>query len=79
MWDGRLEAERLWMVAAGLCMVVAAVALLWRWHVETAFVAATLGLVCWFLNLRTRLKKSISTSDEDVDEEEDYGEKDEDE
>ncbi len=78
MLGARLEAERLWMVVAGLCMVVAAVALLWRWNVEVAFVAATLGLVCWFLNLRTRLKKSIPTSDEDVDEE-DFGEKDEDE
>ena len=78
MSGARLEAERLWMVVAGLCMVVAAVALLWRWNVEVAFVAATLGLVCWFLNLRTRLKKSIPTLDEDVDEE-DFGEKDEDE
>ena len=78
MLGGRFDAERWWMVLAGIFMMAAAVALLWRWHVEAAFVAATLGLVCWFLNLRTRLKKSIQTSDEDV-EEEDFGEKDEDE
>ena len=54
-----MQAERLWMIAAGLCMIVAATALVWRWNVEVAFVAATLGAVCWFLSLRNRLKKTI--------------------
>ena len=66
--------ERLWMIAAGACMIVAATALLWRWNLEVAFVAATLGVVCWFLNMRSRLKKSIVN---DVEETEDAGEEDE--
>jgi hypothetical protein len=66
--------ERWWMIAAGVCMIVAATALLWRWNVEVAFVSATLGIVCWFLNMRNRLKKSIVT---EVAEDEDFGEEDE--
>lgn len=58
------QAERLWMIGAGLCMVVAAIALMWRWNVEVAFVSATLGVVCWFLSLRNRLKKTIVDSQE---------------
>jgi hypothetical protein len=54
-----MQAERLWMIAAALCGIVAAAALVWRWQVEVAFVAATLGVVCWFLSLRNRLKKTI--------------------
>ena len=66
--------ERWWMIAAGACMMVAATALLWRWNVEVAFVSATLGIVCWFLNMRNRLKKSIVP---EVEEDEDFGEEDE--
>jgi hypothetical protein len=66
--------ERLWMVAAAGCMIIAAAALLWRWNVEAAFVAATLGIVCWFLNMRNRLKKSIV---EEVEENTDSGDVDE--
>ena len=54
-----IEGERLWIIASGLCMIAAATALVWRWNVEVAFVAATIGLVCWFLSLRSRLKKTI--------------------
>lgn len=59
-----MRAERLWMIGAGLCMIVAATALVWRWNVEVAFVAATLGAVCWFLSLRSRLKKTIVDNQE---------------
>ena len=69
-----MRAERVWMIAAGACMIVAATALVWRWNVEVAFVAATLGIVCWFLNLRNRLKKTIV---QEVEEDEDSGEEDE--
>lgn len=69
MIGGAMEAERLWMIFAGVCMVVAALALVWSWNVEVAFVAATLGAVCWFLNLRNRLKKSVVTAN-DADENE---------
>jgi uncharacterized membrane protein len=64
------RAERAWLIVAGACMIVAAIALLWRWNVEVAFVAATLGIVCWFLNLRNRLKKTIVN---EVEENEDSG------
>lgn len=71
-----LGGERLWMIAAGLCMIVAATALVWRWNVEVAFVAATIGAVCWFLSLRNRLKKTI-VDDYEINETEDAEERDE--
>lgn len=70
------EGERLWMIISGLCMVVAATALLWSWNVEVAFVAATVGAVCWFLSLRTRLKKTI-LNDREINVDEDLEESDE--
>ncbi|HYO92408.1 MAG TPA: hypothetical protein VEQ40_12260 [Pyrinomonadaceae bacterium] len=69
-----MRAERWWMIAAGAFMIVAATALLLWWNVEVAFVAATLGIVCWFLNLRNHLKKSIV---EEIKEDEVFGEEDE--
>jgi hypothetical protein len=32
---------------------------------EKAFVAATVGAVCWFLNYRTQLKESIPREDDE--------------
>ena len=46
------------MIAAGLCIVTAAVFLL-RGDFNTAFVVAVLGLVSWFLNYRTQVKESL--------------------
>jgi hypothetical protein len=74
MPEEAMRSERWWMIAVATCMIVAATALLWRWNVEVAFVAATIGMVCWFLNLRNRLKKSIV---EEIEEDEDAGEEDE--
>jgi hypothetical protein len=71
-----LRGERLWMIVAGACMVVAAAALLWRWNLDVAFVAAALGVVSWFLSLRNRLKKTIVDENE-IDEENTSGERDE--
>ena len=68
-----VQAERAWMIAAGLCMVVAVYALLWRWNLDVAFVSATLGVVCWFISFRNRLKKTIVNENEI---EEDCGERD---
>lgn len=62
------------MIAAGGLMVVAMAALLFWWNVEVAFVTATLGIVCWFLNMRNHLKKSIV---EEIKEDEVSGEEDE--
>ncbi len=71
-----MQAERWWMKAAGLCMIVAALALWWRWNLDVAFVAAALGAVCWFLSFRNRLKKSI-VNDHAANDNEESGEEDE--
>ena len=76
MLSEALRGERLWMMAAALCMIVAAAALLWRWNLDVAFVAAALGLVCWFLSMRNRLKKTIAHENV-IEEEKDSGDKDE--
>ena len=52
--------ERTWTIIACLCLIVAAAFLL-RDNINVAFVAATLGLVAWFLGLRERLRKGIVT------------------
>lgn len=54
-----MRAERWWMIVASAFMIAAMAALLFWWNVEVAFVTATLGIVCWFLNMRNHLKKSI--------------------
>ena len=61
--------ERLWLIVATLCLIAAAL-FLWRAQVNeaymnAAFVAASLGVVAWFLRLRTQLRKTIQR-DEDV-------------
>lgn len=53
--------ERAWIIVSGLCLIVAAV-FLWRAHLDGAFVAASLGVVAWFLSLRVRLRRSIITA-----------------
>lgn len=55
--------ERLWLILATLCLITAAL-FLWRAQVNeaymnAAFVAASLGVVAWFLRLRTQLRKTI--------------------
>jgi hypothetical protein len=71
--------ERTWTIIAGACLIVAAVFLL-RDNMTAAFVAATLGVVAWFLRLRVQLRKSL-TPDESVEAEEELnssGDQDED-
>jgi hypothetical protein len=66
--------ERAWMIVAGLCLLVAA-AFWWHDHINATFVAATLGVLAWFLNLRGQLKKKIVMADEPLEgEEDDFGE-----
>ena len=50
------------MIAAGLCIVTAAVFLL-RGDFNAAFVVAVLGLVSWFLNYRTQVKESLAAEE----------------
>ncbi len=65
--------ERVWLIVATLCLITAAL-FLWRAQVNeaymnAAFVAAALGVVAWFLRLRTQLRKTIP-SESDVPEDE---------
>jgi len=61
----------LWLIVAGVCIVVAGY-FLWRRDFDTAFVIAALGAVAWFLNYRTQLKEitraadAFENSEEDV-------------
>jgi hypothetical protein len=72
----RLFAAR-WSVAAGLCLLVAAVLLL-LWRVDAAFVVATIGAVAWFWNERNRLRPAGIEADEKFrDEEEEFEDRDE--
>jgi hypothetical protein len=64
-----MEMERVWVIIAGLGVVVAAV-FLWQGNMTVAFVAATLGVVAWFLSLRHRLRKTILPASEEAEEEE---------
>jgi hypothetical protein len=59
--------ERIWNIIAGLGIVVAGASLLLD-NINVAFVAATLGLVAWFLGLRDRLRKSIAVTNDAQDE-----------
>ena len=69
----------LWMIVAGLCIVVAAFFLL-RGELNTAFVVAALGIVAWFLNYRIQMKAIVTAADmeqskrEEIEDEEDSDE-----
>jgi len=59
-----------WMIAAGICIAVAAFFLVRR-DFNTAFVVAALGMIFWFLNYRAQMKEVIAAADA----EDDKGEK----
>jgi hypothetical protein len=75
--------ERAWLIASSLCLIAAAL-FLWRAlsdeaYMNGAFVAATLGVVAWFLRVRTQLRKTIppledSPADEDEEDSENLDE-----
>jgi len=48
--------QQVWMLIAGIAIVVAAV-FLWRGDFDTAFVLAACGAVAWFLNYRVEMKR----------------------
>jgi hypothetical protein len=59
--------KRIWLVCSIGCLVGAAAALFLR-HTDAAFVAAALGAVAWFLDLRSDTKQRVaelSPPDED--------------
>ncbi|HEY0004880.1 MAG TPA: hypothetical protein VGB17_08720 [Pyrinomonadaceae bacterium] len=62
---------RIWQWLAIVCLVLAS-ASLWLNHLSTAFVIATLGVVCWFVRYRNQLKSKIITpeSEEEIEKDE---------
>jgi hypothetical protein len=50
--------KRFWIVTAAACGVVAAVLAVLR-DFDEAFIAATIGAVCWFLNYRVQMKEMV--------------------
>jgi hypothetical protein len=64
--------ERLWMIASGILLVLAAF-FVWRNNLSAAFATATLGACAWFLSYRAELRKKIEddeSNSEDVSESE---------
>jgi hypothetical protein len=70
--------ERAWIIVSGLCLIVAT-AFLWRANFDAAFVAATFGVVAWFLSIRERLRKTMITAGDHPPDAESNGSGDEDE
>lgn len=51
-----------WMILAGVCIAVAGVCML-RGDFNTAFVAAAVGMIFWFLNYRAQMKEVVAAAD----------------
>lgn len=65
-----LGVQRFWSIVAALCLG-SAIVLGLSGHLDATFVAATLGIVTWFLDMRNRLRaRSIETATEETDPEE---------
>ncbi len=68
-----------WLLMACLLLVAAAF-FLWRGLTDATFVAAALGVVAWFLNVRAQLRRNLPEEEDDdeaelvEDESEDVGE-----
>lgn len=50
------------MIAAGVCIVIAAV-FLFLGQFNAAFVAAIIGMVSWFLNYRAQVRQSLDAEE----------------
>jgi hypothetical protein len=68
--------ERIWIVGAGVLVIVAA-AFLWRNNVSAAFVTATLGAVAWFLSYRAQIRAKFGATEVESNEPEIYEDSDE--
>ncbi|MBA3241492.1 MAG: hypothetical protein H0T60_09750 [Acidobacteria bacterium] len=58
-----------WLAVAGICLLAAA-AFWWRGFTDATFVAAALGVLAWFLNVRSQLRRKFpdeEETDEDFD------------
>lgn len=65
--------KTLWMILAGVGVVIAAV-FVFRGDYDKAFVAAAAGAVCWFLNYRQQLRATLPNEDEDENQDDDEDE-----
>jgi hypothetical protein len=54
--------ERIWIVVAGVMVIVAA-SFLWRNNVSAAFVTATLGAVAWCLSYRAQIRAKFGATE----------------
>ncbi|HEX8707585.1 MAG TPA: hypothetical protein VF723_04935 [Pyrinomonadaceae bacterium] len=61
-----------WTILSVLCLLLAALFLL-RADQNAAFVAATLGVLAWFINYRNRLSSTLIKEEEANEGEEDGG------
>lgn len=59
---GKARLSKRWLVASGLCLFAASLFLL-RGHADGAFVAAVLGVLAWFFNVRAQLRQKNSHGD----------------
>ena len=51
--------ERFWLIVAG-CLAAVAATLLWLRRFDGAFVCGALGILAWFISMRSRLKREAS-------------------
>ncbi len=70
--------ENGWSLVSVVCLIVAVPCLL-TGQFNAAFVVATLGVVSWFLNIRSRLKRAQPAPDDYFDDDESVYERDRDE
>lgn len=68
--------ERIWTIISVVCLAAAAVFFFWRHSVDAAFVAATLGVVAWFVGYRQMLRQRSGADDTTKPDEEDSQEHD---
>jgi hypothetical protein len=68
--------ERIWLIAASLLMIAAAV-FLWRNNLSAGFVSAALGAVAWLLSYRSKLRAHVAACERDSGEQEPAEESDE--
>jgi uncharacterized membrane protein len=68
--------ERIWLIAASLSLISAAV-FLCRKNLSAAFVSAALSAVAWFLSYRSKLRAHVAESERDSGKEEASEESDE--
>ncbi|MGA9997890.1 MAG: hypothetical protein WBP93_20910 [Pyrinomonadaceae bacterium] len=70
--------QRIWTIVSIVCLAAAAIFFFWRQNADAAFVAATLGVVAWFVGYRQTLKQKSGANDTTQTEDDDSQEHDED-